>query len=74
MIVARGTRRPAAPKGGDGPRRCADRQWWKAPASSSVIGTVIGLYVVREAFEILSEAREAKNAAHREGDEKQTLQ
>lgn len=27
-----------------------------------IIGTLIGLYVVREAFEILSEAREAKNA------------
>ena len=28
-----------------------------------IIGALIGLYVVREAFEILSEAREAKNAA-----------
>jgi cation diffusion facilitator family transporter len=28
-----------------------------------IIGTLIGLYVVREAFEILSEAREAKRAA-----------
>lgn len=29
-----------------------------------IIGTLIGVYVVREAFEILSEAREAKHAAH----------
>jgi Co/Zn/Cd efflux system component len=28
-----------------------------------IIGTAIGLYVVREAFEILSEAREAKRTA-----------
>ena len=28
-----------------------------------VIGTLIGLYVVREAFEILSEARQAKREA-----------
>src|SRR3546814_9505669 len=29
-----------------------------------IIGTLIGLYVIREAFEILSEARQAKRKAH----------